>query len=413
MFTREIISVQKEILREIRRMADPEKSAGKPPTAAGRESQGQKLLTFVPGQLAVKPMDYFTETIKTQTVVGKKSKHPIALEIPVVIAAMSYGALSKNAKLALAKASTLAGTADNTGEGGIVEGQRKAAEILIAQYSTARFGVTEEYLKSADAIEIKIGQGAKPGQGGLLLGQKVTEEIARTRSTPEKPIMAGQTLHSPAYHSDINSPADLKKKVQWLRRITGGKPIIIKLGAGDIEADIKYALQAHPDVIAIDGSTGGTGAAPRVMLEAMGLPTLPTLVRARKALDESKFPPELWIGGGFNLGEDIAVALALGADAVFLGFSLMMAMGCAYCGECYLGKCKQGISTQDPELMTKLNIDEASQKAANFLRAINEEVKMIAGACGVDDVHKLNKNHLRAYSPELARALGIKSVWEE
>lgn len=404
MFTREILSIQKEIIPVIRKMAE----TGKPVTAAGRETEGKQLLKFVPGQLATRPVDYFVEKINSQTVIGKK----IEIAGPVVAAAMSYGALSKNAKLAIAKGTALFGTADNTGEGGMAPGQRELAKILIVQYSTARFGVTKKYLEAADAVEIKIGQGAKPGQGGLLLGEKVTEEIAKTRSTSEKNIKPGQTLHSPAYHPDIRTPEDLKKKVEWLREMTDGKPIIIKLGAGNVEADIKFVLKADPDIIALDGSTGGTGAAPRVMLETVGIPTLPALIRARKVLDKLKAPPELWIGGGFNLGEDVAMALALGADAVFLGFGLMLAMGCTYCRQCYTGKCPQGIATQDPEKMAKLDIDEAAQKVANYLKALTEEVKMIAGACGVNDIYKLNKSHLRACDPALAKVLGIKSVWE-
>src|SRR3989344_5687611 len=201
--------------------------------------------------------------------------------------------------------------------------EREFSKHLIVQYSTGRFGINEEVLKKADAIEIKIGQGAKPGQGGLLPKEKVTEEIAKIRK-----VEKGQDIHSPPYHVDIKNIENLREKVKWLRELTGGKPIIIKLGAGDVASDVSLAVQANPDIIALDGIEGGTGAAPEVMLDEVGIPTLAALHRARKTLDELKAPQELWIGGGFNKGGDFAKALALGADAVFVAFPLMVAMGC-------------------------------------------------------------------------------------
>jgi len=377
------------------------------PISSGRSSKAGRFsfddLVFVPAQLFKRPVDYFREEISSRTIIGKNSKKPIILETPIVIGAMSFGALSKEAKIALAKASTLAGTMENTGEGGMLPEEREFSKRLIIQYSTARFGITEEVLKKADAIEIKIGQGAKPGQGGLLPKEKITEEIARIRN-----ISRDKDIHSPAYHLDIKNIDDLKEKVNWLRNLTGGVPIIIKLAAGDVESDVEMAVKANPDVIAIDGMEGGTGAAPQVILDEVGTPTLIALAKARKTLDRIGAKQELWIGGGLNNGGDFAKALALGADAVFCATSLLVAMGCIYCRLCYLGKCPKGIATQEENLRKNLNIEEASQKIANFIKNSTEEIKMIAGSCGENDIHKLNKGHLRALNSEIAKITEIK-----
>ncbi len=381
---------------------------GKPLVSGGRSNKLDKInfddLVFIPAQIKKRPIDYFREEIITETIIGKKSKQPLKLSMPILIPAMSFGALSKEAKIALAKASTMAGIATNTGEGGMLPQEREIAKLLIAQYSTGRFGVNEEYIKSADAIEIKIGQGAKPGQGGLLPGEKVTEDIARVRDVP-----VGKDIHSPPAHPDIFSTDDLKKKVKWLRELTEGKPIIIKLGAGDVENDVKLALKADPDIIAIDGMEGGTGAAPRIMLDDFGIPTLAAIVKARKIMgDKSKH--ELIVGGGLNKGADIAKALALGANGVFMSFPLLIAMGCTYCKQCYLGKCPMGVTTQDPELRKRLNVDEAAKKVVNFLKACNEEVKMAAAACGKRNVHELDKEDLRSLSLRLSQIMKIPLV---
>jgi len=368
---------------------------GKPLVSGGRSNKLGKIsfddLVFIPKQLTGRPIDYFREEIVSETIIGKTSQHPLKLKMPIMIGAMSFGALSKEAKIAAAKASSIAGTSTNTGEGGMLPEERQNARILIVQYSTGRFGINENVLKVADAIEIKIGQGAKPGQGGLLPADKVTEEIAKLRNVP-----MGKDIHSPPAHPDIFSIEDLKKKVKWLREISGWKPIIIKLGAGDVENDVKLALKAEPDAIAVDGMEGGTGAAPRIMLDDFGIPTLAALVKARKAMGNSK--QELIIAGGLNKGADVAKALALGADAVYTATPCLVAMGCIYCKTCYRGVCPFGITTQDPELRAKLNIEEAATRVANFLNACNEEVKMAAAACGKKNVHGLSREDLRSLS---------------
>lgn len=379
------------------------------PIASGRSNKFDKIsfndLVFLPAQLSKKPLDYYREKINSKIIIGKNSKKPIEIETPIIIGAMSFGALSREAKITLSKAATLAGTIENTGEGGMLSEEREFSKYLIVQYSTGRFGITEEILKKADAIEIKIGQGAKGGMGGYLPGEKVTEEIAKVRK-----VERGKDVHSPAYHLDIRDIEDLKKKIDWLRDLTGGVPIIIKIAAGNVENDVKLAVQANPDIIAIDGMGGGTGAAPEVMLNEVGMPSLVALVKVRETLDKLNAKQELWIGGGLNKGGDFAKALALGADAVFLATPLLIAMGCTYCKLCYLGKCPKGITTQDQNLRKNLNIETAAQNVANYIKNCTEEIKMITGACGENDVHKLNKDHLRALNLEISKIAGVKLI---
>lgn len=381
-------------------------SSGKPLVSGGRSDKLNKVsfdgLVFVPAQLTKRPVDYFREEVDSETVIGKMSKHPVKLKIPILVGAMSFGALSKEAKIAIAKASAAVGTATNTGEGGMLPEERENAKILIAQYSTGRFGVDDDYIKKADIIEVKIGQGAKPGQGGLLPAHKVTDEIARVRK-----VEGGKDIHSPPCHPDIFCIEDLKKKVDMLREKSGGKPIIIKLGAGNVEEDVKLALKANPDAIAIDGMEGGTGAAPRIMLDDFGIPTMSAVVRARKVMDKLGAKQELLIGGGINKGADVAKALALGADAVFMSFSLLVSIGCIYCKQCYLGKCPLGVTTQDPDLRKKLDVDDASKKVANFMRACTEEVKMAAAATGKKNVHELSREDLRSIDLLTEKITGI------
>ncbi len=392
-------------LEDIRTRAE----LGKPPVLSGRCTKLGKVsfddLVFVPAQLSRHPVDYFRESISSETIIGRSSRKPLKLSMPIMFAGMSFGALSREAKIAIARASTHLGTCTNTGEGGMLPDERKHARLLIAQYSTGRFGVDDAYLRAADAIEIKIGQGAKPGQGGLLLKEKVTREIIKVRKLPRQ-----MDIHSPASHPDIRTPSDLKGKVDMLRKKSGGKPIIIKLGAGHVSDDVRIALKANPDVIALDGMSGGTGAAPEIMLDDFGVPILPAIVQARALMDRLRAKQNLIVGGGFSKGADIAKALALGADAVFLGFPLMIAMGCIYCRKCYRGECPHGIATQDPRKRRNLKIGEATQSIVNFVRACSEEVKMAAGASGHDSVHDMTPDDLRALDFNIARISGVKLV---
>lgn len=384
-----------DVLKEI------QKRVGGVPIGAGRGSKLGKIsfddLVFVPAQLKKRPVDYYREEVKSKTIIGKLSQKPIEIEMPIIIGAMSFGALNREVKSALALASSLAATCENSGEGGILPEDRKYSKYLIAQYASGRFGVNEEYFQQADAIEIKIGQGAKAGCGGLLPGFKVTEEIARIRKIP-----VGQDVHSPAAHPDIKNIKDLKERIEELREKTLGKPIILKLGACEAE-DVKLAVEANPDIIAIDGMEGGCGASPQVLMDEMGIPTISALVKARKVLDEIGAKQELWIGGGLNKGGDFAKALALGADAIFVATSLLMAMGASF-----------SLNEEQQKYFASLGIDQAvaekAQKVANFLRNCTEEIKIIAAACGKNNIHNLSKEDLRALNSEMARITGVEFI---
>jgi len=375
------------------------------PISAGRSKKIGKIsfddLVFLPAQLSKKPVDYYQEKIESKTIIGKLTKKPIELETPIVIGAMSFGSVNRETKAALSLASRIAGSCENTGEGGMIREDREYSKCLIAQYASGRFGVDEEYFKKADAIEIKIGQGAKAGFGGFLLGFKVTEEIARLRKVP-----VGKDIHSPASHPDIKTIEDLRKKIEEFREKTGGKPIILKLGGCETE-DIKLAVKANPDIIAIDGMEGGCGAAPQVLMDEVGIPTIPLLVKAREVLDEMKAPQELWIGGGLNKGGDMAKALALGADAVFVATSLLIAMGASDLSSS-LEENQKDIEIPD----LKPEIKKKALKVANYIRNCTEEVKMIAGACGKNNIHDLSIDDLRALNSEMAKITKVKLVYQ-
>ncbi len=363
-------------------------------------------LVFVPAQLNKKPL-LNKEEVNTKIIIGKKAKRPVVLEMPILIGAMSFGALSMEAKMAIAKGASLAGTITNTGEGGMLEQERKNANLLTIQYSTGRFGINDKVLKRGDMIEIKIGQGAKPGMGGELLKSKVTEEIAKVRH-----VEMGKDIISPSRHLDIRDKKDWRKRVKYLRKLTDGKPIGFKIAAGDIEKDLSVALYAKPDFIAIDGMGGGTGAAPKIAEDNAGIPTLAALSRAVEFLEKKKvrIRVSLLIGGGLRNGADFAKALALGADAVYIAESVKIAMGCVRCRACNTGRCNFGIATQDIELRKRLNINEKSKKVANFLKASNEEIKLICRLMGKSDIKQLDKNDLRALDKLTAEISKVKLV---
>jgi len=339
------------------------------------------------------------------------AERPLKLNIPIYIGAISFGAVSKEAKIALAKGTSAVGSAVNTGEGGMLPEERKFSKKLIAQYASGRFGVSAKYLQSADAIELKIGQGAKAGQGGLLMAEKVVGEITKVRGIPE-----GTDLISPARHMDIVGPEDLKMKIQQLREITDWKvPIMVKYAPGRIREDVKIAAKAGADVIVVDGMQAGTGASPEVVLEHAGLPTLAAVVIANGALEEVGLRDEvdLVISGGITSGADVAKALALGADAVSISTAALVALGCRVCGLCNTGKCPYGIATQDPELRKRLNVDEGTRKVANLLRAFTDEASMLAMLAGKTSLSNLEKEDLRALTADASKITGVRLVGVE
>ncbi len=344
--------------------------------------------------------------VNTTTVIGPKSQYPLVIESPIYVTHMSFGALSREAKLALAKGSAAVKTAICSGEGGILEEEMRNAYRYIFEYVPNKYSVTDEYIKQVDAIEIKIGQSAKPGMGGHLPGGKVTREIAQIRGRPE-----GKDIISPSHFEDIRNRDDLKKKVDWLRGKSGGKPIGIKIAAGDIEADLAIILYAEPDFITIDGRAGATGAAPKFVKIATSVPTIFALHRARKFLDRrGTRDVSLLITGGFRTSADFAKALAMGADAIAIGTAALMACGCQQYRICDTGKCPVGVTSQDPELRARLNVEKSGQRVANFLRVSTRELQHFARLTGNNDAHGLSIADLCTTNSEISNHTDIEHV---
>lgn len=347
------------------------------------------------------------DPVDTVTVIGKHAKKPMVLESPVYISHMSFGALSKEAKIALAKGSALAKTAMCSGEGGILPEEKAAAYKYIFEYIPNQYSVTDENLKSADAIEIKIGQGTKPGMGGHLPGEKVTAEIAAIRGKKQ-----GEDVQSPSKFPELNSKEDLRAMVDMLRTRSEGRPIGIKIAAGRIEQDLAYCVFAQPDFITIDGRGGATGSSPLFLREATTIPTIYALYRARKYLDAVKSDISLVITGGLRVSADFAKALALGADAVAVASAALIAAACQQYRICGTGNCPVGIATQDPALRERLKIDAAAQRVANFLQVSLAELKTFARITGNHSVHDLSLDNLVTTSGDIAKYTQIKHIGE-
>ncbi|MBU0985014.1 MAG: alpha-hydroxy-acid oxidizing protein [candidate division Zixibacteria bacterium] len=356
-------------------------------------------------QLARLPLNR-EEAVTTRTVIGPKAAQPLVIETPLYVSHMSFGSLSREVKIAMARGSAAVGTAMCSGEGGILPESLAAAHKYIFEYVPNRYSVTDENLAKVDAVEIKFGQSSKPGMGGHLPGGKVTAEIAAVRGFPE-----GTDIHSPARFPDIGNPDELKAKVTWLREKTGGKPVGIKLAAGHIEADLEVALSAGPDFITIDGRPGGTGASPRFIKAATSIPTIFALYRARNFLDErGASGVSLIITGGLRVSSDFARALALGADAVAVATAAMIACGCQQYRVCDSGKCPVGIATQDPELRARLNIDQAARGLENYFRVCTEELKAFARLTGHNSVAGLSISDLCTTNSEISAHTTIEHV---
>jgi glutamate synthase domain-containing protein 2 len=374
-------------------------------------------LIFLPGTLTRFVIEGYREKCDTKTVLGARfAKKPIELDIPVYITGMSFGALSLEAKMALAKGASMAGTATCSGEGGMIPPERDLSTKWYYQVIQSRYGFNPHHLMLADAIEFFIGQGCKVGLGGHLMGQKVTEQVAEMRSLP-----AGIDQRSPARHPDWLGPDDLSLKVQETREATNYEvPIQLKLGAARVYDDVRMAAKCGPDIIYLDGAEGGTGAGPHTAAEETGVPLMSAIPEARRALEDVGLADEvdLVVAGGIRNGGDVAKAIALGADAVAIGHSALMALNCnkeipgvtdyegtigvpaGECYHCHTGRCPVGITTQDPELRKRLDVDEAANRVYNFLHTLTLEVQMLARACGKTDVHNLEPEDLAALTTE-------------
>jgi glutamate synthase domain-containing protein 2 len=379
-------------------------------------------LTFLPCSLTRIPLEGYREKCSTKTVLGTRhAEKPIELDIPIMITGMSWGALSLNAKTALAKGAAMAGSSNTTGDGGMLRAERDNSKYLIYEVLPSRYGINIHDMREADGIELTIGQGAKPGTGGLLLGSKISDVIAHQRDLP-----MGVDQRSPARHPDFLGPDDMVIKVEELREATDGKvPIFIKMGASRVFDDVKLAAKAGADVIVVDGMEGGTGASPAILQEHTGLPTLAAVCEARRALEDIGLYGEvqLIIAGGIRDGVDAAKAIALGADAIYIGTAALIALNCNraiheidyhaigaapyHCHHCHTGRCPVGITTQDPLLMKRLDIDEASERVFNLLRVMTMEIQMLARACGKSDIHHLEPEDMAALTAEASMICGI------
>ncbi len=383
-------------------------------------------LVFLGSSLSRYPLEGYREKCTTKTILGTRyAKKPIELEMPITIAGMSFGSLSANVKEAIGLAATQAGTSTTTGDGGMTSEERLSSKTLIYQCLPSRYGFNPDDVRKANAIEIVIGQGAKPGGGGMLLGQKVNPRVAEMRTLPE-----GIDQRSACRHPDWTGPDDLTIKIQELRELTDWeKPIYVKIGASRTFNDVKLAVHAGADVIVVDGMQGGTAATQSTFIEHVGIPTLAAVRLAVEALEEldMKGKVQLIVSGGIRTGADVAKALAMGADAVSIGQAILMALGCnsetyiqndvhhsaiadynalgtapGYCHHCHTGQCPVGVTTQDAALEKRLEPQVGARRVKNYLQTLNMELTTIARACGKQNVHHLEREDLVALTIEAA-----------
>ena len=374
-------------------------------------------LLFLGASISRYPLEGYREKCGTEVILGSRfAKKPIKLKTPVTIAGMSFGSLSANAKEALGRGATIAGTSTTTGDGGMTPEERGHSKTLVYQYLPSRYGMNPDDLRKADAIEVVIGQGAKPGGGGMLLGQKITERVAGMRCLPP-----GVDQRSACRHPDWTGPDDLEIKIGELREVTDWeKPIYVKVGASRPYYDTALAVKSGADVVVLDGMQGGTASTQDVFIEHVGIPTLAAIRPAVQALQDLGMhrKVQLIVSGGVRNGADVAKALALGADAVSIGTAALVALGDndpiheeeyqklgttagAY-DDWHEGKDPAGITTQDPALMERLDPILAGRRLANYLKVMTLEAQTIARACGKNHIHNLEPEDLCALTIEAA-----------
>lgn len=354
-------------------------------------------------QLARKPL-MEDSPVNSELVIGPNAKKPLKLTMPLFISDMSFGALSEEAKLALAKGAELAGTGICSGEGGMLAEEQAANTRYFYELASAKFGFDWEKLKQVQAFHFKGGQGAKTGTGGHLSANKVTEKIAQVRQ-----LQVGQDAISPPTFEDLRSVEDFRSFAHQVREITGGIPIGFKLSANHIEEDIQFALDASADYLILDGRGGGTGAAPKIFRDNISVPTIPALARAKRYLDKkNRQDVSLIITGGLRTPEDFVKALALGADGIAISNSALHAIGCIAARMCNTNLCPAGIATQKPELRAKLDINTSAQQLCNFLTASNELMKVMARACGHEHLNQFTAYDLTCWKKDMAQLTGIR-----
>ena len=379
-------------------------------------------LVFLGASTSRYPLEGYREKCTTEVILGDRfAKKPIHLKTPITIAGMSFGSLSAQAKESLGRGATIAGTSTTTGDGGMTPEERGHSKTLVYQYLPSRYGMNPDDLRKADAIEIVLGQGAKPGGGGMLLGQKISPRVAQMRNLPE-----GIDQRSACRHPDWTGPDDLEIKIQELREITNWeKPIYVKVGATRVFYDVTLAVKAGADVVVVDGMQGGTAATQDVFIEHVGIPTLPAVRMAVEALQEMDMhrKVQLIVSGGIRSGADVAKALALGADAVSIGTAALIALGdqspefddeykeigsaAGFWDDYQAGNDPAGITTQDPELAKRLDPILGGRRLANYINVLTLELQTLARACGKSHVHNLEPEDMVALTMEAAAMAGV------
>ena len=379
-------------------------------------------LVFLGASMSRYPLEGYRERCDTGVVLGDRfASKPVELAIPITVAGMSFGALGANAKEAIGRACTAMGTSSTTGDGGMTEEERQSSKTLVYQVLPSRYGMNPDDLRRADAIEVVVGQGAKPGGGGMLLGQKITERVAGMRDLP-----VGIDQRSACRHPDWTGPDDLAIKIRELREITDWeKPVYVKIGASRPQFDVPLAVKSGADVVVLDGMQGGTAATQDVFIEHVGIPTLPAVRRAVEALQELDMhrKVQLVVSGGIRTGADVAKALALGADAISIGSAAMVALGCnrpvyledyraigtepGACHHCHTGRCPVGVTTQDADLEARLDPEQGARWLRNYLTVMVLELQTIARANGKSHVLNLEPEDLVALTVEAAAMAGV------
>ena len=359
-------------------------------------------IQFLPAQLWRRPL-LDDEPVDSSVTIGPNANKPLQLDMPVFVSDMSFGALSREAKISLAKGAEMAGTGICSGEGGMLPDEQAANSRYLYELASAQFGFSFDKMTQVQAFHFKGGQGAKTGTGGHLPGHKVSPEIASVRG-----LEPGQAAISPATFPTLKTIADFKEIADEVRTISGGIPIGFKLAASHVEKDIDFALELGVDYIILDGRGGGTGAAPTVLRNNINVPTIPALARARKHLDKvGADGVSLVITGGLRVAEDFAKALMMGADAVAVSNSAIQAIGCLGMRACQTNNCPVGIATQKEHLRQRLEIDKSAKQLYNFFHATNELMKVIARSCGHDSFSQFNQDDLSTFDHDIHRLTGI------
>ncbi len=359
-------------------------------------------LQLLMGQFAQKPLQE-DATVSTQLTIGPRAKKPLVLEIPLFVSDMSFGALSQEAKTALARGAELAGTGICSGEGGMLPEEQAENHRYLYELASAEFGFAMELMKKVQAFHFKGGQGAKTGTGGHLPGIKVTGKIAEVRGLKE-----GEPAISPPTFKNLTTPADFRKLADEVREVSGGIPIGFKLSANHIERDLAFSLEAGADYVILDGRGGGTGAAPALFRNNISVPTIPALARARRYMDQHcGRDVTLIITGGLRMPEDFVKALALGADGVALANSAMQAIGCVGARMCNTNLCPSGVATQDPKLRARLKVDVGAEKLARYLQSSVELMQVLARACGYSKLGDFRHSDLTTFDWHMAQLSGV------